>query len=63
MNFIMIIDIIMVKTIIALIMMVVIMMIMFNLYLLFPGEAFDYLVAHGRMKENEARAKLRQVGL
>ena len=25
------------------------------------GEGFDYLVAHGRMKEKEARAKFRQV--
>jgi hypothetical protein len=24
-------------------------------------EVFDYLVAHGRMKEKEARAKFRQV--
>ena len=26
-----------------------------------PGEVFDYLVSHGRMKEKEARAKFRQV--
>ena len=25
------------------------------------GEVFDYLVAHGRMKEKEAREKFRQV--
>lgn len=25
------------------------------------GEVFDYLVAHGRMKEKEARSKFRQV--
>lgn len=27
------------------------------------GEVFDYLVFHGRMKEKEARAKFRQVGV
>ena len=27
----------------------------------FLGEVFDYLVAHGRMKEKEARSKFRQV--
>lgn len=27
------------------------------------GEVFDYLVFHGRMKEKEARAKFRQVGI
>lgn len=30
---------------------------------LFTGEVFDYLVSHGRMKEVEARAKFRQVGV
>ena len=25
------------------------------------GEVFDYLVAHGKMKENEARVKFRQI--
>ena len=32
-----------------------------NESLIFSGEVFDYLVAHGRMKEKEARAKFRQV--
>jgi hypothetical protein len=30
---------------------------------IFVGEVFDYLVAHGRMKEKEARSKFRQVSL
>ena len=33
------------------------------LLLSFTGEVFDYLVAHGRMKEKEARAKFREVKL
>ena len=36
------------------------MNIIVNFYKL-KGEVFDYLVAHGRMKEKEARAKFRQV--
>ena len=34
---------------------------MFNYSSSILGEVFDYLVAHGRMKEKEARAKFRQV--
>lgn len=33
----------------------------FQCFCVFSGEVFDYLVAHGRMKEKEARAKFRQV--
>ena len=33
----------------------------FNSKIVYIGEVFDYLVAHGRMKEKEARAKFRQV--
>jgi hypothetical protein len=32
-----------------------------NISLFIIGEVFDYLVAHGRMKEKEARSKFRQV--
>lgn len=32
-----------------------------KIFFSFTGEVFDYLVAHGRMKEKEARAKFRQV--
>ena len=35
----------------------------FNFLSSFIGEVFDYLVAHGRMKEKEARSKFRQVGI
>ena len=31
------------------------------LHIFVSGEVFDYLVAHGRMKEKEARVKFRQV--
>ncbi len=32
-----------------------------NYFFFLVGEVFDYLVAHGRMKEKEARSKFRQV--
>ena len=32
-------------------------------FIFISGEVFDYLVAHGRMKEKEARSKFRQVSL
>jgi hypothetical protein len=34
---------------------------LFNNLFVYIGEVFDYLVAHGRMKEKEARSKFRQV--